>query len=149
AQSTWNTGAPMEVSMSYSNAAVHFSRVTVMCLAATFAAQAATKSLVSVPAPVTPAADTTKVLVVSGYCSPITVRNLTAGTVFSNIPAFTGCAEIPLLISPGLTGFPAGSVYVAYPNDGVNRTIVAAIPAAGGAPSPLGSIAGKFDQVGL
>ena len=122
--------------MLYSNSAVHFSKMTVMFLAAALAAQAAaTKTLVSVPAPVTPAADTTKVLVVSGYCSPVTVRNLTAGTLFSSIPAFTGCAEIPLVISPGLSGFPAGSVYVAYPNDGLSSTVVASIPAGGGAPS--------------
>ena len=70
--------------------------------------------------------------------------------VFS-FPPGTGARRFSVSVhpSPGLTGFPAGSVYVAYPNDGLNSTIVAAIPAAGGAPSPLGSIAGKFDHVGL
>jgi len=131
-----------------SNLAVHLPRVTVMLLAA-FAGQAATKTLVSVPAPVTPAADNTKALAVSGYCSPVTVQNLTTGMLFSSIPAFTGCAEIPVAISPGLPGFPAGSVYVAFPNDGANTTIIAAIAAGGGAPTPLGSITGRFDHVGL
>src|SRR3989442_14827591 len=88
----------------------------VILVATALASQGATKTLVSVANPITPAADTTKALAVSSYCSPVTVKNLTTGSTFTSIPPFTGCAEIPLVISPGLPGFPAGSAYVAYPN---------------------------------
>jgi hypothetical protein len=107
-------------------------------------AHAATKIIVGVPSPITPAADTTKALATSSYCSPVTVLNLTTSSVFSSIPAFTGCAEVPLIISPGLPTFPAGSAYVAYPNSAGTQTIIGSIPAARplvhSVPSPAHSI---------
>jgi hypothetical protein len=125
-------------------------REVVALCATALTAPGATKTLVSVANPITPAADTTKALAVSGYCSPVAVKNLTTGSTFTSIPPFTGCAEVPLVISPGLPGFPAGSAYVAYPNDATNTTIIGAIPP-GGSPTPslLASISGKFDHVGL
>jgi hypothetical protein len=109
--------------------------------------------------PITPAADTTKVLVSSPYCgtpsSPVTLTDIThgsPGSLFSSIPTTSfnsGCAEIPIAISPGLVGFFPGSVYVAYPDSNGTNTVIASIPPAGGAPTPIGTIPGAFDHVGL
>ncbi|PWU07268.1 MAG: hypothetical protein C5B51_10470 [Terriglobia bacterium] len=54
-----------------------------------------------------------------------------------------------MVIAPALAGFTAGTVYVAYPNATGTATVLASIPAGGGAPAPIGSISGTFDHVGL
>ena len=136
--------------MSYRVKRSHLFERAAILLAMVFGAQGATKILVSVPNPITPVADSTKALATTPYCSPVTVKNLTTGSTFSSIPAFSGCSEIPIIISPGLPRFPAGSAYVAYPDDSSGQTVIGSIPAGGSpVPSPIGTIAGRFDHVNL
>jgi hypothetical protein len=117
--------------------------------------------------PISPVADTTKVLVTAPYCStaaqPFAIYNITSGTpvLFSDLSGIVNssvCQEIFIAISPGLGGFPAGVVYAAY-QTGTNVQ-VASIPGTGGPPTVFVTIPGipvpaadpvigiTFDQVG-